>query len=104
MADYEVCRQVIIRKTDENGLSFMDAICYTDAEFATKSESDIQKEVDARFDAWKEMKKPVVDTRSPEEVLAEEVALFAEAKAQAQSTLDAITAIHDAKAAELDGM
>lgn len=101
MADYTVKRQVLINKT-VNGVPFQDAIYYTEDEFAAKNEADIQAEVDARFNAWVDTKAPVVDPRTPEEVLQDDIAALTEAKASMEVEAQKIADLIAEKQTELD--
>jgi len=101
MSHYSLLRQVLIKKTTPSGIEFNDAIYMSDDEFAAKTEADIQALVDARFAAFVEATKPVVDNRKPEEVIADEIAAFTEAKEQAQKQADEYAAYVAKKEAEL---
>lgn len=101
MSDYTIRHQVLITKTDANGITFTDAIYYADAELAAKTEEDIQAEVDARFNAWVESKVPLVDERTDEEIKQAEVDSYTAALAEAQKNLDDVAAALAEKQAAL---
>ncbi len=104
MPDFIQRVQILINKVDERGISFNDAIYYTQAEFDAKDVTDIQADVDARFQAWKDATAPVIDERTPDQVAQDDRDVIAVQKADAETQLEILSTQLDEAEATLSAV